>query len=109
MHSMDRIKSASLSASTCFEWALQCLYGDMAYTMCKHKELMLQHIRSAELLQYVSLIKWISDTAAVYLQLAMLALALQFVFVERCLVSSNCTCQKGCIALSSCHALKDGC
>ena len=42
--------------------------------MCKHKELMLQHIRSAELPRYVSLIEWISDTAAVYLQLAVLPL-----------------------------------
>ncbi len=41
--------------------------------MCKHRELMLQQIRRfAALLQYVSLIDWISDTAAVYLQLAML-------------------------------------
>ncbi len=41
--------------------------------MRKHVQLMLQPIRRfAELLQYVSLINWKSDTAAVYLQLAML-------------------------------------
>ncbi len=43
--------------------------------MPKHMQLMLQQIRRfAELLQYVALIDWKSDTAAVYsqLQLAML-------------------------------------